>query len=293
MFKTAVLLIVFNRPETTQQVFDAIRKAKPSKLYVSADGARPDKPGEYEKCQQVRQIVSQVDWECKLFTQFHDKNLGCSFGPRSAFSWFFDREEKGIILEDDCLPDPCFFPYCEEMLLKFSDNKRILNISGCNLGYRHSGNESYFFSRYMNMWGWATWRDRISKVDFEMNDWENTRFKQLKAIWLLKHRFMEWDIPYYKKWYYYWNKTINSVATWWDFQFIYNQLLNKKLTIFPSRNLIKNLGFHEQGTHTLNNQNPLADLDILKLDFPLQHPGKIKPNDMFEQNYIKKIWFWH
>ena len=289
-----ILFIVFNRPDTTLKVFEIIKQIKPVKLYVSADGSRTEVPGEYEKSQLVRQIVSNIDWPCELKTQFHQHNLGCGLGPRSAFEWFFKHEENGIILEDDCLPDLSFFSFCEELLIKYESNKKILNISGCNLGYEHNGqNESYFFSRYMNMWGWATWRDRMESIDFEMHDWKTSHFRKIKAIKLLKHQWFEWDLPYYKKWYYYWNKTVNANPTWWDFQFIYSQLKSKRYSIFPAKNLIKNLGFDQQGTHTLNDQNPLADLKILELDFPLKHPVKIKPNALFEKNYIKKIWFWH
>ena len=155
--ETPVLFLVFNRPDTTAQVFEAIRQAKPPRLYVASDGAREDKEGELEKVKQVREIVSQVDWNCEVKTLFRDKNLGCKIAVSSAIDWFFEQEEMGIILEDDCLPHPTFFRFCQELLERYRDDERIGMISGNNFQFgRKCTDYSYYFSMYSHIWGWAS-----------------------------------------------------------------------------------------------------------------------------------------
>ena len=154
----AVLFIIFNRPETTQRVFDAIRLAKPTRLYIAADGPRENKTGEKELCEQARKIAQNVDWDCEVKTLFQKENLGCGKAVSHAISWFFENEDMGIILEDDCLPHQSFFKYCEELLEKYKNNDRIGIISGNNFQKKRKiGSFSYYFSDIVNIWGWATW----------------------------------------------------------------------------------------------------------------------------------------
>lgn len=155
--KTAVLFLVFNRPETTKTVFEAIRKAKPKRLYIAADGPRKHREGENEKVSSVRQIVTYVDWPCDVKTLFRDENLGCKSAVSGAITWFFNHEEEGIILEDDCLPHPDFFPFCESLLKRYANDERIWVITGNNFqnGIQR-GEASYYFSRYNHVWGWAS-----------------------------------------------------------------------------------------------------------------------------------------
>ena len=169
---TAVLFLVFNRPETTKQVFEAIRQAKPPRLYVAADGAREGKPGESERVEQVRQIATEVDWPCEVKTLFRDKNLGCKQAVSSAIDWFFDNEEQGIILEDDCLPHPDFFTFCETLLKRYATDERVWVITGDNFqDGQKRGDGSYYFSRYNHVWGWASWRRAWSKRDMSIKFW--------------------------------------------------------------------------------------------------------------------------
>ena len=135
LFKVPVLFLIFNRPDTTQQVFDEIRKARPEQLYVAADGPRKDQSADYELCKKTRDIIQQVDWDCKVFTCFRDENLGCKRSVSSAIDWFFSHVEEGIILEDDCVPDQSFFPFCQELLEKYRDDTRIMMISGNNFQF--------------------------------------------------------------------------------------------------------------------------------------------------------------
>lgn len=161
---TAVLFLVFNRPNTTKQVFEAIRQARPPKIYVASDGARENIPGETERVEEVRRIVSDVDWPCEIKTLYRHKNLGCKEAIFSAINWFFENEEQGIIIEDDCLPSAEFFPYCEFYLDKYKYDDNIFSISGSRFGL----SEKSCFSKYALMWGWATWRDRWKYYSLEL-----------------------------------------------------------------------------------------------------------------------------
>jgi hypothetical protein len=173
MLLTPVLFIIFNRPGTTQQVFDAIKQQKPKYLFVAADGPRPDKPDDKEKCKATRAIIDQVDWDCNLKTLFRDENRGCGYGPAEAITWFFDHVEEGIILEDDCLPSPYFFKFCSVILERYKSDTRIGIISGTNPLIRWNINQKdYIFSRFGSTWGWATWRRAWMYFDHEMNNWE-------------------------------------------------------------------------------------------------------------------------
>ncbi|HEY3387536.1 MAG TPA: hypothetical protein VGK46_13560, partial [Saprospiraceae bacterium] len=157
---TAVLLVIFNRPQTTRLVFEAIRKAKPPRLYVAADGPRIGVDSDIFNCREAREIIKGVDWDCELKTYFREEDLGCGLGPSTAFSWFFEHEEEGIILEDDCLPSQNFFWFCEELLERYRHDNRIMHVGGNNFlnGWQKDNDYSYYFSRSGHIWGWATWR---------------------------------------------------------------------------------------------------------------------------------------
>ena len=147
------LFLVFNRPDTTARVFEALRAARPARLYVAADGPRPNREGEAARCDDVRRIATQVDWPCKVTTLFRDRNLGCRIGVSTAIDWFFEHEEEGIVLEDDCLPSTSFFPYCAELLARYRHDERVMCVSGDNfqLG-REVTQYSYYFSRNIHCW---------------------------------------------------------------------------------------------------------------------------------------------
>ena len=177
--KTAVLLVIFNRPETTQVVFEAIRKAKPPRLYVAADGPRTEVPSDAKKCKEAREIINQVDWDCEVKTLFREKGLGCGLGPSSAFTWFFEHEEDGIILEDDCLPSQSFFWFCEELLERYRHDNRVMHIGGNNFlnGWQKDRDYSYYFSNSGHIWGWATWRRAWKLFDFNISLYEKLKGK--------------------------------------------------------------------------------------------------------------------
>ncbi|MBW7840188.1 MAG: glycosyltransferase family 2 protein [Chitinophagaceae bacterium] len=293
MAKTPVLFIVFNRPDTTQKVFDAIRKAQPSKLFIAADGPRKNKEGEEERCRRVRTIVSEVDWPCEVSTLYRDKNLGCGLAVSGALNWFFEHNEEGIILEDDCVPHPDFFTFCSEMLEYYRHNDKIISISGCNLGYRFNINKSYAYSRFMNMWGWATWRRATVKIDYRMEDWKQQKNKLFTTYRLLRQNVFDGDINWYKLWREKFDKVSADRNFTWDWQWSYYQLGHKLLSVVPAKNLVTNIGFHNEATHTLAENNPSANIPAVAMEFPLVHPDKIIPDFGYEEKAVKYTWCYH
>lgn len=265
--KTPVLFLVFNRPSTTKIVFEAIRSARPSKLYVVADGPRRDKPGELEKCQEVRSIVSDIDWDCELKTLFRDENFGCGRGVSAGITWFFQNEPEGIILEDDCYPHPTFFRYCSELLEWYRDDNRVMEISGNNLRPEEfqSTDYSYSFSNFNGIWGWASWRRAWNFYDFEMKE-----YKRVKQRNILDRKYTS----IYERDYFNWvfERTYLFPNITWDYQWEFVKRINSALTIVPKKNLVINLGFGADATNTTSSDGPAANLKSSAVDFPLIHP---------------------
>ncbi len=268
---TAVLFLVFNRPDTTKQVFEAIRKAKPPRLYVAADGAREEKLGEDEKVEQSRQIATNVDWPCEVMTLFREENLGCKHAVSSAIDWFFENEEMGVILEDDCLPHPTFFRFCEELLEYYRDDERIGMISGDNFQFGQKRTEaSYYFSRYNYIWGWASWRRAWKHYDREATAWPMLR----DGGWL------EGLIsnPSERK---FWTTVFQDVyegrIDTWDYQWTLASWTQGMVAIQPNVNLISNIGFGCDATHT-HCGSIYADMKVEPIDFPLRHPEIVLPH---------------
>ncbi|MEH2277179.1 MAG: CmcI family methyltransferase [Nostoc sp.] len=267
---TPVAFLIFNRPETTARVFEAIRQAKPPKLLVVADGARADKLGEAEECAATRAIINQVDWECEVLTNYSDVNLGCRKRVSSGLDWIFEQVEKAIILEDDCLPHPTFFRYCQELLEKYHDNQRIMMISGDNFQFGSNRTEySYYFSRYGHCWGWASWRRAWTKYDGSMQLWTELRDNN----WLNEVLQNEQAVAY-------WSKIFQGVYdgfNTWDYIWLFTLWANNGSTILPNVNLVSNIGFCS-GTHTNSINSPLANMAIEAMKFPLKHSPMITRN---------------
>jgi hypothetical protein len=243
--KSPVLLILFNRPETTKKVFEAIRKAKPKKLYVSGDGPRQGNKSDVVNCEKARMITKQIDWDCDVKYRFLDENLGCGWGPASAISWAFETEDSLIILEDDCVPSQPFFPYCNYLLNKFKDNERIWLISGRS---HHSDSKyfkkyDYIYTRYGHSWGWATWKRCWNHFDMEMSEFpEFLKEGGGKNVFFTKKEGRLYNRKY--------NKLFSDKELFthvWDYQFGFSLILNNAFCIVPRKNLIENVGWN--GTH--------------------------------------------
>lgn len=301
--ETPVLFLIFRRPEITKQVFDAIRKARPTRLYIAADGPREDKPGEKEKCDATRKIATEVDWDCEVHTLFRDKNLGLGKGLSSAITWFFEHETEGIILEDDCLPSPSFFPFCAEMLERYRDDSRIMEIGGNNFEKPHMREReySYYFSNLPYIWGWATWRRAWKLNDFGMSHYREISEKK----YLDGHFNSIYERDYYQ---YVFEKVyrndhkINSQNVW-SYQWQFACKINSGLVIVPNCNLVINLGIGGEATNTTTPSRIGNNLKLEEMEFPLHHPefvmvdklrvirdfwDKTSPNTRIKSN-IKRI----
>lgn len=294
MFNTPILLIIFNRPELTQQLMLVIEQIKPSRLFISSDGPRIQFDSDKQLVNSVREICSKINWDCSVLYNYQMENLGCYRGPRTAIDWFFSHVDEGIILEDDCLPTMDFFLFTEIMLNRYRNDTRILNICGSNMGFANSYSHSYFYSRFMNMSGWATWRRSASSVDYELRDWSKTRFRKWKAYKLLRTHIFDFDTKWFRYWIDKFNRTLlQEKVTWWDWQWIYHQLNHKQLSVVPSKNLVSNVGFNSAATHTIDPTNPLANLPTENMSFPISHPIRIRPDLNYEKEAVKWIWCYH
>lgn len=282
-FNVPVLLMIFNRPDTTFRVFEQIRKFKPSRLFIAADGPRENVVRDKEKCDQARDIAKQVDWDCEVKTLYRDKNLGCGIAPSSAISWFFENVEEGIILEDDCVPNLSFFRFCAELLERYKDDKRIMTISGSNLQFGRKRTEySYYFSRYTFMWGWASWRRAWNYFDFNMKLWPKVRGERLLFNILGNKRELSF-------WRNNFDKIYKGEKSIWDYQWLFTCWLQNSLTIVPEVNLISNIGFGNKGTHT-KGRSILANLETKDIVFPLLHPPYVF-QDVIADRFSRKTVF--
>jgi len=284
MFETPILFLIFNREDTTQKVFDAIRRQKPKYLFVAADGARKNKLGETEKCQRVRDIIKQVDWDCELKTLFRDENLGCKLAVSSAITWFFENVEQGIILEDDCLPDPSFFPYCEELLDKYKDDARIGHIGGNNfLPDIIDKNISYDFSSYSHIWGWASWRRVWKNYDVNFPFWDEHKEKR-SLLFCNKPEEM------------YFSSFISDVINnnginTWDTQYLFSLRLQNQLSVYPSVNLVTNIGLGDITASHTTKKNKKQSVPVSAIHFPVEHPQYVLRNKKIDDLTIRKLFF--
>jgi hypothetical protein len=280
---TPVAFFIFNRPNVTRRVFDRIRNAKPSTLLVIADGPRGIHQEDQEKCRQVTEIVDTgVDWPCTVLKNYSETNLGCRKRVSSGLDWVFENVESAIILEDDCLPDPTFFPFCEELLLRYQDDERIMMISGDNFQFgKTRTKDSYYFSRYAHIWGWASWRRAWRHYDAHMQNWPYIRDSELLRSILPESKALA-------RWKKIFRLTFAGVFDTWDYQWVFACWINNGLSILPQHNLVSNIGFGTEGTHT-SEKNQLAAINTRPIDFPLQHPITVMRNyeaDVFTENLV-------
>jgi hypothetical protein len=268
---TPVAFLIFNRPHTTERVFAEIARARPPKLLVVADGPRSDRPDEELLCAQTRAIVERIDWDCEVLTNFAEQNMGCKKRIASGIDWIFSQVPEAIILEDDCLPEPSFFRFCEEMLIRYRDDERVGMVSGGNLQFgRQRGDSSYYFSRYTHIWGWATWRRAWQHYDRDIEQWP--AFRQEGWVQQL------FDRPGEQL---YWQQSFELVhggkLDTWDCSWTFASLLRGMLQIVPNVNLISNIGFGADATHT-HVVGEHANMPTAPIDFPLAHPQFVLAN---------------
>ena len=263
--KTPVAFFIFSRPHTTERVFAEIARAKPPKLLIVADGPRANRLGEAEKCAAARAIVDLVDWDCKVLKNYSARNLGLEDRVSSGLDWVFNTVERAIILEDDCVPHLSFFRFCDELLERYRDDERVMVISGDNFQFgRRRAEDSYYFSRHNHCWGWATWKRAWQHYDHDMNLWPNIR----DAGWLKDLLSDRASVKY-------WTAILQSVyegrINSWAYRWAFAWWAQSGLAILPNVNLVSNIGFRTDATHTTGS-SPLANMPVQAMDFPLRHP---------------------
>ena len=267
MFETPILLIIFKRKDTALKVLEIIKRVKPKYLYIAADGWRDE--DEKIKCLETREaVLKAVDFECNLKTLFRDKNLGCCDGVAGAITWSFENVEQGIILEDDCLAEISFFGYCEKLLNYYKDNERIMHIAGDSPLDRKVGDSSYYFATIQHCWGWASWRRAWKYYDSTM---KTISFKNTKKT--LKKRYKDFNIrDYWQNWFYR-TADINT----WDYQWTYCIISKDGICVNPSLNMVSNIGFGADSTHTSNPDDENANRKTYPMDTEnIIHPVKIE-----------------
>lgn len=264
MTKVPVLFIVFNRPNVTKRVYQSLLDNENiSKIYVSCDGPRQNKTDE-KKINDVKSIISKNTTKKEVITRYSEINLGCKYGVKSAIDWFFEHEEAGVIIEDDCLPSNTFMKYCGELLSKYKGSEDIFAIDGSNYSAISSEKDSYAFSKYTMIWGWATWRDKWSKMDLNMKDIDQFYNGKFKSIFKTYNERFYWKTHL--------DNIVNGNIDTWDFQWMYSIWKNNGKVISPCINMVKNLGFGIDATHSKSSRNLFEDAKCNNIQFPLSHP---------------------
>ena len=283
VLKTPVLFLVFNRLETTKKVFEEIRKAKPPRLYIGSDGARENIDSEIIKVDEVRNyVINNIDWNCEVKTLFREKNLGCKYAVSGSIDWFFNKEEMGIILEDDCLPSQSFFWFCEELLEKYREDERVGQISGFNHGFKDSNLKyDYFYSKYPSIWGWASWKRAWKEYDLNMEDYDEIISSGLmESIFHDKYERRSREKIF--------EDTRNGKIDTWDYQWSYALYKNNQFTIIPKKNLILNIGFGDYAMHT-KGRNPYLNLECENYNKDLIHAKYFIQNNKFYRLIVPKM----
>lgn len=276
-----VVLIVFRRPDTTRRVLDAIRRARPRQLFVIADGPHEKHPTDAEQCQATRDVVAEVDWDCDVRRNYADENMGCQQRVATGLDWVFDQVDRAIILEDDCVPDPSFFSFCAKMLDRYESETHVMTVSGNNFQPERRTKYSYYFSRYMHCWGWATWQRAWRQFDISTDEWSTVRDED----WL-SEIFESSSAASY------WRDTLDRVfkgeVDSWAYVWQYNIWMRGGLNVLPEVNLVRNIGFDDGALHTKQGTSPAAHAS--SIEQPIRHPPVIVRHRTADQ-YTQKHYF--
>lgn len=280
MFNTPILYLIFNRPDLVEITFTAICSIKPKKLYIAADGPRIGNSIDALNCLIARQyVLSKIDWDCDIKTLFHDTNYGCGKAVSTAITWFFEEVEEGIILEDDCLPELSFFRFCDELLKKYKYEDKIMILSGFNpINNSKSFTASYTFSIYSGIWGWATWKRAWSKYNYFIPEWYNPQVRRQITSSFKYHK----DAKALANGL---DSVVNLECDTWDYQWGFYRTLHNSLGVIPRYNLISNIGFGLDATHTVKGDPKFENLPTKQIKFPLQHPPVVLSNELFNDEY--------
>lgn len=280
-----VLVTAFNRVDTLTEVIAGVRRVRPPRLYLAVDGPRPDRPGEDRQVAAVQDFLDgAVDWDCEVKRLYRDHNLGCAGAVSGAVSWFFEQEERGVVLEDDCLPDPSFFGFCEELLDRYADDPQVMHISGCCLADFDDRGETYFFSLYPQVWGWATWRDRWREFSLDRPDFQDEVEGVLSRFASREER------DYWRR---VLGRTFSGEIDSWAYPWAYSIWRSGGIATYPTLSLVKNIGFGNDATHTKawKDFRGVADWPLESVD-SVEHPtsfeiDRVRDAEVFRQSYRK------
>jgi hypothetical protein len=279
-----VLILAFNRPDTTARVFEALRAVKPPRIFFAVDGPRPEKAGDAERVAKVREFASTVDWQSDVRTLFRPRNLGCKHAVSQAITWFFEHVEDGIVMEDDCVSHPSFFPFARELLERYRNDERVMAISGNNFLHGARGPQySYYFSRYLHIWGWATWRRAWRLYDHGMRQWPELR----NSGWLMG---LLGDRAAASYWTRIFDDTHGERNMSWGYRWMYSAWRQRGLSINPCVNLVSNIGFGDAATHTVQHESPLASLPVQPMEFPLRHPPDVMRDEKADRYTERNVY---
>ncbi len=283
ILEVPVVYCFFNRFECTKQSFDRIKKSKPQKLYLISDGARTHVKNESEKVRVIRDyVLNNIDWECEVYTNFADSNMGCGRRMSSGITWVFEHEEEAIIIEDDCLVDISFFRFCQELLNRYRDNEKIKIISGYRSLEGQNTKESYLFSGFTEIWGWATWKRVWDKYDYDIPQWKNQKFTKYMS------RLM--NVTAQSKYKYYFDCVFEHKLDTWDYQLQYQIFRDEGLTVLPKASMVRNVGFGVDATHTTEEPQGIDVNTIQEMKFPLTHPIKIERDVEYDEKLVSTQW---
>lgn len=281
-YDVPVLFLTFNRPQHTLVVLERLRMLQPGRLYIHCDGPRPHHADDEKNVTAVRAVIEkQIDWPCEIQTLYRTTNMGLRDGVFDAINWFFKHEPEGIIVEDDCVPDLSFFRFCQELLEHYRDDAQIMHIGGSNLAEKWTANnkDSYIFSRFSFVWGWASWRRAWEKMSINLDGLEefshSEMFKQFVSSRLSRHYMLDkFQVTKQRK--------NNS----WAYAWFYSILKNNGLCIVPHKNLVQNVGVGERSATNTTTPNKNAMLRANQLDWPIVHPFQKTPNPALEQLFF-------
>lgn len=281
-FDVPIVFCTFNRLECTKKVFERIREIRPTKLYLVSDGARDSVSGEKEKVNGVRKYIeTHIDWDCHVYKNFAEKNMGCGKRMSSGISWAFEQEEKLIILEDDCQADLSFFRYCEELLERYKDNESVMLIAGYNPLGTLEEKESFIFTPFIEIWGWATWKRTWQQYDYDIVDWKE------HTGWQYMSKFMDNKvITQYSSLF---DSVFDHKVDTWDYQLQYLVFRKGALAIVPSRSMVRNIGFGVDATHTKTAPIKLSNKSHT-MEFPLKVPSGVENNAAYNEKVLEVMW---
>lgn len=277
--ETPVAMMIYNRAEHTSRVFERIADAEPPVLLVVADGPVEGNGDDRERCRKTRSVTESVDWDCTVYRDYAETNMGIKDRFQSGLNWVFDTVDKAIILEDDCLPNRSFFRFLEEMLEKYRDDKRVMDVSGSNhLETWKADIQDYHFTRYGGIWGWGTWADRWELCRQDMEGWEDSGVRQTARGYWGDGRHWRYVKDKFQL-------TADGKIDTWDYQWGFTKAVNWGLTVSPSKNLVSNIGFGDEATNTTTNKSELASITTHELSFPISTKMVVGTDIEFDRAY--------